>query len=364
MKNETIRPAALLQKLKRANPPILLDVRDIFEFQSWHIPGSINIPMIDLEQKISSLDKDREIITICNHGVSSKGVAEMLSGKGYHAKYLKDGLKGWNTLYEIIPVKPFVPSLLEVFQVKRLGKGCLSYIVVLSDKKRAIVIDPSKHVAQYTKYLDKNNLALVAVIDTHIHADHISGARILAEKTSAPYLLPKKSIALFPFHSLEDTLGDIIGEETIIVETPGHTKESVCIILGKSFLFTGDTLFIESVGRSDLGQDVKANAKILFHSVIDKIFTLDEALLVLPVHNQKTMLPGEPAYTAKLLNIKEKNDIHKFATDEEFADFIHGHPSPTPPNYSKIKEINKSGKLSNMDQDELELGGNRCSVSL
>ena len=176
--------------------------------------------------------------------------------------------------------------------------------------------------------------------------------------------MPKKSIVSFPFNPLEDTLSDVIGEEVNIIETPGHTKESVCIILAGSFLFTGDTLFIESVGRSDLGQDVETNAKILFHSVKDELFTLDDALLVLPAHNPKTMLPDEPAYSAILRDIKEKNDIHKFATDEEFDVFIHGHPSPTPPNYSKIKEINKSGKRSDEDLDELELGGNRCSVSL
>ena len=364
MKNETVSPVALLQKLKRANPPLLLDVRDISDFQSWHIPGSKNIPIMDLEEKSSSMDKDREIITICNLGVSSRGAAEMLSGKGYHAKVLEGGLKGWNMVYEVVATHPFAPSSLKVFQVKRLGKGCLSYIVVLSDKKRAIVIDPSQHVTQYTKYLNEHSLTLAAVVDTHVHADHISGARVLAEQASTTYLLPKKSIVSFPFNPLEDTLSDVIGEEVNIIETPGHTKESVCIILAGSFLFTGDTLFIESVGRSDLGQDVEANAKILFHSVKGGIFTLDDALLVLPAHNPKTMLPDEPAYSAILRDIKEKNDIHKFATDKEFAAFIHGHSSPTPPNYSKKKEINKSGKRSDEDLDELELGGNRCSVSL
>ena len=364
MKNQTISPAAFLEKIKGTNPPLLLDVRDISDFESWHIPGSRNIPIADLEQKNFKLDKEREIIAICNRGISSKGAAETLSKKGYKVKILKDGLKGWNTTYEIVPTFPAVNSSLKVFQVKRLGKGCLSYIVVLSDKKRAIVIDPSQHVTQYTDYLNQHGLTLVAVIDTHVHADHISGAKALAEQTSTPYFLPKKSAVSFPFHSLEDTLSDVVKEEVNIVQTPGHTEESICIVLGNSFLFTGDTLSIGSVGRSDLGQDVENSAKILFHSVIDGIFALNDELLVLPGHNQKTMLPGEPAYSGVLRDIKKANDIRKFTTDKKFASFIHGHPSPTPHNYSEIKEINKSGKRSAKDLDELELGGNRCSVSL
>ncbi|MCH8889446.1 MBL fold metallo-hydrolase [Patescibacteria group bacterium] len=364
MKNETISPATLLQKLRGTNPPLLLDVRNNSDFQSWHIPGSENMTASDLEQKMSQLDKDREIVTICARGVSSKGSAELLSKNGYQTKVLEGGLKGWNTVYEIVEIKPVTLSYLEVFQVKRLGKGCLSYMVVLVDKKHAIVIDPSQHLIKYTDYLNEHNIKIVAVIDTHIHADHISAGRLLAEQESATYLLPKKSAVSFPFQSLEDSLRGIVGVETQIIETPGHTNESVCIVLDKSFLFTSDTLFVESVGRSDLGQEVAHNAKILFHSVIDEIFKFDDKLVVLPAHNQKTMLPGEGAYSAMLGDIKKKNDINKFNTDDEFASFIKEHPSPTPPNYSKIKEINKSGERSDNDLDELELGGNRCSVSL
>jgi len=362
-KSVNMSPAELLQKLRAHETPLLLDVRDPAEFQSWHIPGSKNISAASLSEKTSKLPKDKEIIVICSRGISSKNAADTLSKLGFNSKILEEGLKGWNATYDAVQVQPFAQSSVEVFQIKRLGKGCLSYVVVLNDKGSAIIIDPAQHIQYYIDYLSEHNLKLLATADTHVHADHVSGARALAEQMSVPYFLPKKSTVSFPFHPLENEFEEIVGEKVKIIETPGHTKEGVCVMLGNSFIFTGDTLFIESVGRSDLRQNIRDNAKLLFLSVTEKIFTLDDSLLVLPAHNQEPMLPGEPPCVATLGDIKKTNEINKFATAEEFAGFTDEHPSPTPPNYTKIKEINLGREPGSEDFDELELGGNRCAIS-
>jgi len=364
MNNKTISLKSLFKKLKKGEKPFMLDVRSVSVFQSWHIPGSENIPLTELFKEAVDLPQNREIITICNRGNSAGSAAQILSKKGYNVKILEKGLKGWSTIHEAVSVQPLVPSSCKVYQIKRLGKGCLSYVITLSNSKSAMVIDPSHHVDYYIDYFNQNNLAPVAIIDTHVHADHISGGRMLSQQTSAPYFLPKKSKVSFLFRSLEDELTNIITENIHSINTPGHTKESVCVALEDSYLFTGDTLFIENVGRSDLGQDVENSAKLLYHNVVKNIFAQNEDMLVLPAHNQGAMLPGQSPYTATLGSIKKDNAICKFESADDFVTFIKQHTSSTPPNYRIIKEINQGNRQDEEDFDELELGGNQCAVIL
>lgn len=359
----TISPQQLYQKLKNSEKLQLLDVRDQQSFKSWHIYGSINIPLPTLKEKTQTLSKNKDIVTICQRGDDSKLTAVILQNKKYHAFSLSGGLKMWNTIYDIVEVNPITLSKYQIFQFKRLGKGCLSYIIFLPESTSAIVVDPTIHIDTFTEFLKKNKRKLIATVDTHLHADHISGSRLLSKKYSIPYLLPKLSKVSFPFKPVEKYLAKFLaGNHVKSIATPGHTRESISILLDKSFLFTGDTLFLDSIGRSDFGQNLQKNATVLYKSICHKLFTIDENIFVLPAHSMQSMVPG-PVRAASLRYVTRINKISEFENIRDFVKYTLSQNNPPPPNFLEIKEINRSGKLNKkQDYDELELGANRCAI--
>lgn len=357
----SISPQNLYEKLKNRQDLILLDIRNSDQFKKWHIYQSINIPLNKLAKKHKSLSQNKEIIIISEKGKEARTATAILKNCGFCASTLIGGLKGWNGVYDIVEVQPSKSSKLTIFQTKRLGKGCLSYIVILPNQKSAIIIDPTYHIHIYINFLKKQKLKAVAAFDSHIHDDHVSGGRALSKKLSIPYLLSQKSEVAFSFSPLETALPKLFKDIAItILDTPGHTKESVSIALGKSFVFTGDTLLLDMISTSDVDGDAKQSAKLLYQSITKKLFSLDDDIFVLAAHTTATMVPG-PVGAATMRYVKRFNAIKKKGTIEEFARLQCKHTSFKPPNYKRIKEINRSGKIrSKEDVDELELGGNFC----
>ncbi len=354
----------LYQKLKSHQNILLIDVRDPKDFEMWNIYQSINIPLNKLIRKAKSLPKDREIVTICAKGNDSGRAANLLANFGLNVVSLKDGLKAWNNIYDIVNVAPAKQSVLKVFQVKRLGKGCLSYIIILPDKKTTIIIDPTFNTAIYADFLKANKLKLKAVIDTHLHADHVSGGKNLSKKFHAPYLLPDKSEVSYKFISFTRGLSKIMQKTHFkILETPGHTPESVSIILDNRFVFTGDTLFLDSVGRSDLTEDRNTNARLLYESVINTLFGLDEDIFVLPSHSSQSLVPG-PSMAATMRYVRRFNEIAQNKNVEAFIK-LQENIIPPPASFTKIKQLNTSGKPRSLKEVEiLEFGHNSCSITL
>lgn len=359
-----LTPQELYEKLKLQPNPTLLDVRSEKEFSEWHIYQSNNIPFSRLRRNLKSLPQKGEIITICNRGNDSRYATELLNKKGYTAYTLREGLRGWNGIYDIVEVESEDANKYQVFQVKRLGKGCLAYILVIPKSGWAIIIDPSQHIDEYTDFLKERKLKLKGVLDTHVHADHFSGSYRLSHKFSVPHLLPEKSEVSFQFSSLEKILPKLLPSINIkILETPGHTPESVAIVLDTSFVFTGDTLLIDKVGRSDLGEKKEESAREIYHSIMDTLFSLPDEVYVLPTHTSQLLVPGQ-LVTASLRYAKKFNVIHEYDSEEAFIAAQKESASP-PPNYKTIKEMNRKGKMSSkIDLDELELGANVCAADL
>lgn len=362
MPTQFVSPATLAKHLRAGVRLLLVDVRSPAAFTAWHLPGSINVPADAFGQASLQLPEVARVVVICNRGHASQRAAEVFVAQGISAAVLAGGLKAWNAVYDITPVPSATASPFTVFQVKRLGKGCLSYLLVLPDR-RAVIIDPTRHLEFFQRCLAERGLSVAAVLDTHVHADHLSGGRQLATALGVPYLLPQASAVEFPFAAIEQVLPEVIGEPVQVIATPGHTEESVCIAVGGAYLVTGDTLFLESVGRSDLGQAVGANAALLYRNVVEQLWPLPDDLLVLPAHTTTTMLPGEPPQAAGLDQVRRRNDLNRFPTAAEFAVHVSRHLPPTPPNYDRIKAINQSGLSGDQDFDELELGANRCAVA-
>ncbi len=183
----------LHQKMSQGEPVFILDVRNPEDYNEWKIEGrniqSINIPYFDFldedETVYKDLPKDTEIVIVCAKGGSSEMVADMLEEKGYKVKSLKEGMRGWSQLY--VPVTIAVDENMKLVQFNRLAKGCLSYMVI--SEGSALVVDPGRSIGEYIEFAEKENVKIAHVMDTHLHADHISGGIDLARKTGATYYI-------------------------------------------------------------------------------------------------------------------------------------------------------------------------------
>jgi glyoxylase-like metal-dependent hydrolase (beta-lactamase superfamily II) len=270
-------------------------------------------------------------------------------------------MRAWSMAWNKAEIK--LQHDVELIQVRRTGKGCLSYIV--ASKGLALVIDPSLDIEDYESILKEKRLKLKYVLETHIHADHLSRARLLAEKTNAELFLPEKSKVHFSFKPLKDTAFLILEDINLkVLHTPGHTLDSSCFVINDKALITGDTLFISGVGRPDLKADTdttKMKASLLFHS-LQKIMMLKDDIIVLPAHTSKPVEFDNTIIQASLGQIK--NSVRILQLDEEnfVTDLIQRIP-PTPPNYLIITEKNLEGDFKDVNPIDLEAGANRCAVS-
>jgi len=171
--------------------------------------------------------------------------------------------------------------------------GCAAYVFGCGTAGKGAVVDPQERdVDSYLAFARDKGLAVTHVIDTHVHADHRSGGRALAERTGAVYALHRSASVAFPFEPLDDGQTIELGNTHIrVLHTPGHTPESVSLVVldlrrGPEpwFVLTGDTMFVGAVGRPDLPGRVRENALELYDSIHTKLLALPDALEVYPGH--------------------------------------------------------------------------------
>lgn len=363
-----ITPETLAERLAEGDPDVLpLDIRPTDVFEDWHVPGSKQIDVYDdlkndpeaAAERLDTLPAEKEIVTVCGVGKVSAQATELLSEMGYDAKTLVDGMRGWGRVHRAtaLPVES-----LRLVQVARPGTGCLSYVLISGD--RAMVVDPSQYIAVYEGLLEDYGAKLAAVLETHAHADHVSGALELADRHKVPYYLhPADSGSL-------DRTTDIVDQEELtlgstpinVIHTPGHTAGSVTFNVTDEALLTGDTLFIDSVGRPDLeagDQDATREQAESLHESLRRVLELPDEALVLPAHAPGT---PEPPVTAPLGAIRERNDM--VGRDQpSFVDSITADVPEKPPNHERIKRSNVGRlELSDTDARQLELGPNQCAA--
>ena len=209
---------------------------------------------------------------------------EQLRARGYDAMSLSGGMKAWSLAWNSAVV-PVAESAATVIQVRRTGKGCLSYLI--GDDGEAAVIDPSLPPEVYQRLAAERGWVIRHVLDTHVHADHLSRSRALAAAAGATLHLPQQRRVAFAYAPIRD--GDLLrvgASQIVALRTPGHTMESTCYLLDGRALFTGDTLFLAGVGRPDLeasAGEARARAGLL-HDSLQRLLTLPAETLVLPGH--------------------------------------------------------------------------------
>ncbi|MCI2256166.1 MBL fold metallo-hydrolase [Domibacillus sp. PGB-M46] len=352
----------------------ILDVRNEDAFQDWKVEGDniqhLNAPYFDLldgvEEILPQLPQDKEIMVVCAKEGSSIMVADMLSEAGLTVSYLKGGMKAWSEYLE--PVKAGdLKDGGEMYQFVRIGKGCLSYMVVSNGE--AAIIDATRMTDVYLDFAREKGLKITHVFDTHLHADHISGGRAIAEATGAVYWLPPKDAeeVTFSYEPLEEGKDVTIGRTTITIQplySPGHTVGSTSFIVDDAYLLSGDILFIDSIGRPDLAGLAQDWVGDLRETLYKRYKELSHDLIVLPAHFMIIEeLNEDGSVSEKLGTLFEKNHGLKIEDEAEFRELVTGDLPPQPNAYQEIRQTNM-GKITpdEEQQREMEIGPNRCAV--
>jgi glyoxylase-like metal-dependent hydrolase (beta-lactamase superfamily II) len=358
----TITAGELVAMLDEHDDVVVLDVREPDEFEAWSIPASVNVPLGSVSSRLAELPRGAVIVTVCAVGTRAATASEQLARAGVDSLVLDGGMAAWSRLYDEAVLDAGGAT---VVQVRRRGKGCLSYLVGVGGA--AAVIDPSSDIAEYVTRANARGWRIGHVFDTHLHADHVSGARALAAATGAVLVLNPADRFGFEFEALSDgmhvPIADGIGLTVSVLSTPGHTKGSTVYVLGESAAFTGDTLFLESVGRPDLADQATAFAHALYRSLHDKLLTLPDETMVLPAHFSSAVGVGRGVVGAPLGVLKAQ--LWQLSADEDaFVAWAVGSVAARPPHYETIVATNLVGSPLGADERaSLEAGPNRCAVA-
>jgi glyoxylase-like metal-dependent hydrolase (beta-lactamase superfamily II)/rhodanese-related sulfurtransferase len=380
-----ITAAELYARISQPNDIFLLDVRNDEEFTNWRIesrytPTTLHLFygnfLEDEEGSVQKVPRDRKIVVVCAKGGASDYVAEILrTNYSLDAANLDGGMIAWGNYYATHPVVS--TDAYQIFQFDRVARGCLSYVLV--SQGQAAVIDPVRHINQYVQLLAEEDASLVLVLDTHAHADHISGGPALAAGSGAPYHLhPYDGIhpfdmlpAKLEYRMLSNGQTFHLGDLTLqVIHAPGHTLGQVNFLAtgsdGAAYLFSGDNLFIHSFGRPDLGGQGEAWAPIVYSTIFERIpEVVPSKALVLPGHYAQHTEAGESgSFAEQLSDLWEENPDLGIREREAFIQHVLAHLPEMPPQYVDIKRVN-AGLLQPDEEEasELELGKNVCALS-
>ena len=357
--------------LERGDPVTVVDVRKAEDRAEWSIPGSVHFAAYDAlnaddGRAMEGLEvpEGAPVVTVCGRGRSSALAAEQLRGRGHEVFSLQGGMKAWSLAWNAADV-PVQGSEAEVVQVRRTGKGCLSYLIGSGGEAAVIdaAVDPEVY-AGYEGLAEERGWKISHVLDTHVHADHLSRSRTLSDLTGAKLHMPEGAPVSYPFSALADGDEIRVGAATLrALRTPGHTAESTCYLLDGAALFAGDTLFLSAVGRPDLDaspEGAREKARAL-HASLGRLLALDPGTLVLPGHTSEPVpFDGEPM-AAPLSEVRVSTPL--LGEDEGvFVEKLAGRVSPVPENYERIVELNRAGEQPEGDPTELEAGANRCAA--
>ena len=358
----------------------LLDVRNNEEFGRFKVEGPqlskmINVPYIEFieleEESVAKVEvpKDESIRIVCAKEGSAKFVGEILAQNGWtDVRYLEGGIKTWGNM--LTPKLIVSQNGYKLYQFIRPGKASCSYGVIFEDE--LAVFDPSRNTDFYQGFAAENGCKLIKTFETHLQADYISGSRQLSLNTGAQIIGNENDFqgAAFEYKAVDDQ--EVFkfssgGPEIKAIHMPGHTPGSTSYLIDNQYMVSGDTLFILSIGRPDLGGKAEEWAKFLYNTLKTKIAELSDDLVILPGHYiEWSEANSDKIFIDTLGSIKQRNsDIYGIQEEAEFVKFIKDNIRKQPDEYAEIRKVN-AGLLDVDDEDQevMDLGKNECAASM
>ncbi|MEZ3142917.1 MBL fold metallo-hydrolase [Halobaculum sp. MBLA0143] len=392
---DSVTAETLARALRDGASVSVLDLRDRDEFEAWGVDAAgvtaRQVPHVEFVaagvtgDPLDPLPDDLAdpVVVVCARGAASDDVAATLREHGRRAVNLVGGTAAYaeTLLATDLPA----PTGVTVRQYQRPASGCLSYLVAVGGDLGAeggdsgdteadgdaVVVDPLRaFVDRYRGDAAGLGVEVRTVVDTHVHADHVSGVPALAAATGATPAVPagatERGLDATPeTRLLEDGDTVAVGDRTLRVRhTPGHTHEHVALV-GLEHLFSGDALFTTSVGRPDLeagaGEPARDLAAAAYDSLHDRLLAVPDHTVLAPGHAADVANTRDGAFTARVGDLGF--DLLSLSRGA-FVDAVSAELPPRPSNFSEIVATNL-GRRS-MDDDhafEAELGPNNCAVA-
>ncbi|HET9104043.1 MAG TPA: MBL fold metallo-hydrolase [Solirubrobacteraceae bacterium] len=365
MPSTPLSAADLADRLASGEAMTILDVRD-------ETNGEIDAPSATLVHEPASrvlADPARRlnglaepVVVVCNRGRTAEPVAAALGDLSVDALVLQGGIREWIGMLQARPVDLGLAGT-EVVQIQRPGRGCLSYLV--SSGGEALVVDPAPDAAFYLAQAQRRGARITHVVDTHLHADHLSGARDLARLSGAALHLPAPALErglTYEVDPLRD--GDVlrVGDVEIrALALPGHTTDMTGLVVAGRALISGDSLFADGFARPDLEkgdpEGAGAMARTLHATIHERILPLGDDLVLLPGHTHAGV--SAVAIAPTLAQVREAVPELSIQDAGRFADELVAAMPPRPANYEAVIAVNAG--TAPFDP-ELEVGGNSCAT--
>ena len=346
-----------------------------FKVEGPHLSKMINIPYMEFIEKVEEsvaqvrVPKKEPIRIVCAKEGSAKYVAEILVNNGWQdVRYLAEGIKSWGNM--LAPKLIASENGYELYQFIRPGKASCSYGLIYEDEMA--VFDPSRNTQYYQSFAGEHGARIIKTFETHLQADYISGSQQILSDTGAQIIGHANDFkdAAFEYTSLNDQ--EVFkfskgGPEIQAVHMPGHTPGSTSYLIDGKYMITGDTIFILSIGRPDLGGMAEDWSKMLFNTLQTKIVGLNDDLVILPGHYiEWAEANAQQMFVDTLGSIKNKNaEIYAITEEDTFVKFIKDNMRKQPDEYAQIRKVN-AGLLEVDDEDQeiMDLGKNECAASM
>ena len=370
----SITPAELYAEIDEGRCPYILDVRNQDEYATWQIEGTRAVPMKNVpiwvaveESENLARELPENTVVVCAHGNGSGLLIDVLKEEGCEVRTLEGGTAAWAELLVPRPIDG-LPEGMVGYQIARPAKACLSYLIG-APGHGCIVVDPARFPQTYLDLAAQHDMTISHVVDTHIHADHISGGPAMAADLGVPYHVPvEDSGPATPFANEPLADGTVIDLgaatlEALAIKMPGHTPGSTCVHIPGHLILTGDTVFVRGLGRPDLTGKASELATELFHTIHGRLAPLDRATKVLPAHWTLMEEIDERGMVETTLGAVFEADIMTVEDMERFIEEIVSTLPAAPDFYDTIRLVNAGQAATAEEIQTLEIGKNQCAAS-
>lgn len=355
---------------------IVLDVRNKVDFGRFKVESPYPFAMLNIsyfdfmeieDECVAQIPKGKPIRVVCAKEGSAKFVSEILIKNGFDdVGYLEGGIKTWGNLLvpkEISPLENY-----DLYQFIRPGKASCSYGLIANNE--LMLFDPTRNTDFYINFAKQHNCTIVKTFETHLQADYIAGSRIISEQTGAEFFANENDFkgSKIKYTALVDKKEYTFNSDGPTVQclfTPGHTPGSTSFIIDNKYMITGDTIFIRSIGRPDLGGQVQAWSDALFDT-LQELKQFPDTTVVLPGHYMNwEEATKDLTFSATLAETKKFNKaIYAIDNKTDFLAFIEGNMRKQPDEYATIRLINANLEQVGDDKaEELDLGKNECAAT-